>query len=160
MDAKTILLAFLQYNHWANQNILRHVEQLSHPQLHATAKISYETTFDLLRHILDTEWGWRLIAAGQPAQSFLWEVEDLSDLPAIGRACSAEHTRLLDFVHALSPAGLQRQPNNSLTVWQILIHIANHSTHHRSELSRYLEACGHPIPEDELDFGTFINTKQ
>ena len=158
MDVKTILLTFLQYNQWANENTLRHVEQLSHPQLHAPANISYETTFDLLRHILDTEWGWRLIAGGESAQSFLWEVEDLSDLTGIRRSWSAEYRRMLDFIHSLSAADLQRRPNDSLTVWQILMHIVNHSTHHRSELSRYLEECGHPIPEEELDFGTFVDT--
>jgi uncharacterized damage-inducible protein DinB len=41
-------------------------------------------------------------------------------------------------------------------VWQILLHVVNHSTHHRSELIRYLEDYGHPIDEQYTDFGSFI----
>jgi uncharacterized damage-inducible protein DinB len=165
MVAKDILVSLLEYNYWANEHILRHVERLTPKQLHAAAKISHGTAFDLVQHMLDAEWSWRLFASGVPGQQYLWEIEDISDLPALRRFWSAERDRMLDYVRSLSEVDLKRavdygtaqggEPRYS-KVWQILLHVVNHSTHHRSELSRYLEDCGHPIDERDLGFINFV----
>jgi uncharacterized damage-inducible protein DinB len=31
----------------------------------------------------------------------------------------------------------------SAPIWQVLAHVVNHGTQHRSELARYLTVCGH-----------------
>jgi uncharacterized damage-inducible protein DinB len=165
MIAKDILVSFLEYNYSANEHMLEQVEQLTPDQLHAVTKISHGTAFDLVRHMLDTEWSWRLFARGEAGQKYLWEVEQIPDLPAVRRFWVAERTRMLEYVSSLSEADLDRavdygtaqggQPRYS-KVWQILLHVVNHSTHHRSELSRYLEDCGHPVDERDLDFGSFV----
>jgi uncharacterized damage-inducible protein DinB len=77
----------------------------------------------------------------------------------------AERERMLTYARSLSGADLERvidfgtaqggAPKRA-TVWQILLHIVNHSTHHRSELCRCLEAAGHPIDEAEIDYITFV----
>jgi uncharacterized damage-inducible protein DinB len=71
MNAKEILILFLEYNYWANEHILRYVEQLTSDQLHATARIRHGSAFDLVRHMLDTEWSWRLFASGGVGQKYL-----------------------------------------------------------------------------------------
>jgi len=165
MIAKEILVSFLEYNYWANEHVLQQVEQLTPDQLRDKTKISHGTAFDLVRHMLDTEWSWRLFARGEAGQKYLWEVEDIPDLPAIRLVWMAERVRMLDYVRSLSEAELERvadygtaqggQPHYS-KVWQILLHVVNHSTHHRSELGRFLEDCGHPINEQDVDFTSFI----
>jgi uncharacterized damage-inducible protein DinB len=153
----------------AREQAVRRIGEIGRPltlaQLQAAAKISHETAFDLVRHMLDTEWSWRLFASGSAGQQYLWKVEDISNLPALQRFWSAERDRMLDYVHSLSEADLERaveygtaqggKPQHA-KVWQILLHVVNHSTHHRTELSRYLEDCGHPIDEQDLDFGSFV----
>ena len=168
MLAKDILVSFLEYNYQADAHLLQHIQRLTPEQLQAAAKISHGTAFDLVRHILDSEWSWRLFASGGAGQQYLWEVEDISDLGALQRFWSAERHRMLDYVRSLSEADLEQavdygtaqggEPQHA-KVWQILLHVVNHSTHHRTELSRYLKDCGHPIDEQDLDFGSFVARK-
>jgi uncharacterized damage-inducible protein DinB len=77
----------------------------------------------------------------------------------------AERDRMLAYVNSLSDADLEQLVDYGTAqgrqlqyskVWQILRHVVNHSTHHRSELIRYLEDYGHPIDEQYTDFGSFI----
>lgn len=165
MIAKDFLVSFLEYNFSADERVLDQVEQLTPEQLHAESKISHKTAYALVRHMLDTEWSYRLYVRGEPGQKYLWEVEDIPDLPAIRRFWTAERDRMLDYVRSLSKVDLEQaiefgavhdEGSESSTVWQILLHVVNHSTHHRSELSRYLEDCGYPVAEKHLDFHSFI----
>jgi uncharacterized damage-inducible protein DinB len=71
-------------------------------------------------------------------------------------------------VRSLSEADLAREvdygtvqggPPHFMQLWQILIHVVNHGTHHRSELSRMLEDSGHPIAQQDLDFASFATRR-
>jgi len=43
-------------------------------------------------------------------------------------------------------------PNEEIPMWQLLAHVVNHGTQHRSEVARYLTECGHsPGDLDLLD---------
>jgi uncharacterized damage-inducible protein DinB len=161
MLAKSILISLLNYNYEANEQVLRQVEALTGDALNADANISYGSVFELVRHMADTEWSWRRIARGEPAQQLLWEVEDLSDVPALRRFLAEEQTRAVAYVEGLSEDELDRSVSlgsnqddepSAARVWQILVHLLNHSTHHRAELSRQLAEVGHPVGENDIDY--------
>jgi uncharacterized damage-inducible protein DinB len=165
MVAKEILASFLEYNYSANESTLLQLEQLSHEQLYARIKISHGCAFDLIRHMLDTEWSWRMFTQGNPGGKYLWEVEDIPNLPAIQRFWSSELEQVLGYLRSLEEEDLNKEIDygsaqggtpHYCKVWQILLHIVNHSTHHRSELNSYLDICGHPINEQELDYISFV----
>jgi uncharacterized damage-inducible protein DinB len=82
MVAKDLLLTFLEYSHRANEHVLAKVKRLTPAQLHAPAQVSHGNAFDLVRHMLDSEWSWRLFASGGAGQKYLWEVEAVPDIPA------------------------------------------------------------------------------
>jgi uncharacterized damage-inducible protein DinB len=165
MIAKDMLLSFLEYNYQADMHVVEHLEQLTPQQLHTVTTLSHATAFDLVRHMLDTEWSWRLFASGGAGQQYVWDIEELPDLPALRRFWSAERDRMLMYVGSLSEADLERvvdygtaqggQPQYA-KVWQILLHVVNHSTHHRNELSRLLQEAGYPVAEQDLDYVSFI----
>lgn len=164
MLAKSILLSLVNYNFAANDQVLHRVEALSGDGLIGAADLSHGSVFELVRHMADTEWSWRRIARREPADRMLWEVEAVPDVPALRRFLAEEQTRAVAWVEGLSEAELQGEVTIGsaqsdgpavVRVWQILLHLLNHSTHHRAELSRRLAELGHPVGENEIEYLEF-----
>jgi uncharacterized damage-inducible protein DinB len=55
-------------------------------------------------------------------------------------------TRLADVVGYANTAGV----HSALPLWQIMVHVVNHGTHHRSELADMLTRLGSPPPAMDL----------
>ena len=77
------LLTLLDYNYWANARILDCAERVTRAQLMEPANFDHQSAFQTLRHIVDVEWSWRLMAQQVSAIAMLWDVEDLSDLEKV-----------------------------------------------------------------------------
>ena len=156
------MLVLLEYGYWENERLLDLVEKLTPEQLHVAATLSHGTVFDLVRHMLDTEWSWRMFASGGEGTKYLWEVEDVSDLLAIRRFWRQERGRMLAYINGLAEADLEHDVDYGTAQggkprlakrWHILMHIVNHGTHHRSELNHYLSEHGYPVEDlSLLDF--------
>ncbi len=145
---KQHFLKLLEFNNWANGQIFQAVQQLTPEQLTAPIPISHGNAYDLVRHMLDTEWSWRLFASGGAGQKYLWEVEDVPDLATLIAFWPGEYTRQIEFVQSKSEADLDRSVDygtaqggspHYMTIWQILTHMVIHATQHRTELNAYLE---------------------
>jgi uncharacterized damage-inducible protein DinB len=156
-------VTLLEFNYWANRQVVEAALALTPEQLHAPTAISHGSAFDLIRHTLDVEWSWRLFASNLPAQKLLWEIEDLPDLPAIRAYWPGEYARQLEFVQSLSEADLDRRFDAGtaqggsprfIRVYQVLFHITHHAAQHRTELAHYLQSCGLPSPE--VDFAAHV----
>lgn len=160
MLTKTLLRTFLDFNYQANAAILQKFAALTPEQMQLETAISYGNALELIRHMADTEWGWRLYTGEGTGGKFLWDVEDVSDLTQLARFWGKEREQMLAYIDSLSERALAETVELSSTFqvprWQIFLHIVNHSTHHRSELSQYLEACGHPVAESDLGFLNFV----
>lgn len=146
------MLDLLAYNRWANAQIVRQLEQVAHGQLRATANLDHGSAWQTLLHLVDVEWSWRLMAQRIPATTVLWAVADLADLVRVQTFWHTEEQALLTYVQSLDEAMLnspvefgtpQGWPPRQAKRWQILVHIVNHSTQHRTELARYLTDSGH-----------------
>src|SRR5215211_5123440 len=105
----------VEYNNWANRQILNTAARIPPDQLFATrealaipAQLSNPSAFDALRHMLDVEWSWRLACEELPATQLLWEVAPLDDLPAVAAYWQSEGERLLAYVRSLSADDLDR----------------------------------------------------
>jgi len=162
---RTDILDLLAYNRWATARILQQVEQLPEHQLRAAATLDHGSAWQTLLHLVDVEWSWRLMAQRIPAATVLWEVEDLGDLARVQAFWRTEETALVAYVQTLDEVQLnapvefgtpQGWPARQAKLWQILTHIVNHSTQHRTELARYLTDCGHS-PGD-LSMLQFLST--
>lgn len=156
MLTKALLRAFLEYNYQADAKILDAFAALTPEQAQKETGISHGNALDLIRHMADTEWSWRLYADGGTGGKYLWEAEDISDLTKLAAFWAAERERMRAYLDSLSEATLaeivELSPTLSVPRWQILLHLVNHSTHHRSELGQYLTECGHPVSEEEMNF--------
>lgn len=164
---RTDLIDLFNYNAWANARILAGAERLSTDQLAAPANLDHGSAFQTLLHMLDVEWSWRLMAQRIPATTVLWELEALSDLVLIRDYWRGEQTQMLTYVQNVDEQTLnalveygtpQGWPSQSAKLWQILAHVVNHGTQHRTELARYLTDCGHS-PGD-LSLLGFLSIKE
>lgn len=159
MVAKTLLRTFLNFNYQANAQILQHVAALTSAQIESETAISHGSVLELFRHMADTEWSWRLNIDGGTDGKYLWDVEDISDLSKLEGFWIDECKRMLTYIDSLSEEALvetiELSPSFRVPRWQIFLHIVNHSTHHRSELSQYLAQCGHPVADGEVEFIRF-----
>lgn len=157
-------LTFIEYNNWANGQILDTAAKLSDEQLHS-GTLSHGSAFLTLQHMLNAEWVWRQACIGTPYNDELWRIEPFADLPSLRAYWEAEGQRLLEFVLSLSEADLERKmkPNwtdELLEIKYILLHIVNHASNHRSELGWYFTACGYSPGEPEFaDYMLFFRGK-
>lgn len=159
MLTKTLLHTFLDYNYQANARMLEAFSALTPTQVQQATAISHGNALDLIRHMADTEWSWRLYTGEGTGGNYLWDVEDISDLIALAAFWEREREQMLTYLDSLSEDVLaevvELSPTFRVPRWQIFLHLVNHSTHHRAELNQYLTQCGHPISEEELNFIRF-----
>lgn len=154
-------ITLVEYNAWANHRILLKIARLEWDQLRDEAGLSHGTLLGTLVHILDTQWYWREGAQTGWLPTQTLSAADFTTFTDLKRRWEEEDQQLLEYVSALSPAELQgnatftwpRARPCSRPLWQILIHIINHGTHHRSEIGGHLATLGHS-PGD-LDFIKF-----
>ena len=158
------LLTLLAYNYWANARILDCAERVTRAQLMEPANFDHQSAFQTLRHIVDVEWSWRLMAQQVSAIAMLWDVEDLSDLEKVRAFWRRDEATMRAYLESLDDDAVnaeidygsaQGRSAQSKKLWQIVMHIINHGTHHRSELARYFTDCGHS-PGD-IDFMDFLS---
>jgi uncharacterized damage-inducible protein DinB len=144
------VLFLIGYHVRANGQIMEKTAELSDDELRRPASLDHGSAFQTLRHLVDVDWSWREFLRGNDVgETYLWDISPLPDLESIATFWAEEHARLLAFVGSLDQRGLD-QPmtigfENTVDVprWQILAHVVNHGTQHRSELARYLTESGH-----------------
>jgi len=149
------------YNYWANARILRAAEQLSNAQLIAPAQESHGSLRGTLVHTMGAEWMWRSRWHGIMPTMILRE-EDFPTLESIKERWSEEEQQMRVFLAKLSDSDVQRVVHYTNTqgqtyaapLWQMMAHLVNHGTQHRSEAAMTLSALGHS-PGD-LDLLVFL----
>jgi uncharacterized damage-inducible protein DinB len=141
------LLTLVRYHAWANDRILTAAEGLSDEEFRRPAPLDHGSVFDTLRHLVDASWSWREVCIGHDAwQTYVWDHGfALDDLAGIRTFCREEDARLRAYVEGLDEAARAErlEAPASATRWQIIGHVVNHGTQHRTELARYLTDCGH-----------------
>jgi len=154
----------LDYNYWANGQIVKAAERAGQEQFLAPVPNTYGSLRAILVHSIEAEYFWRNLCqhgiftedwteAQFPAPADLthrWrEVE--RDMRAYVAGLSDE--ALLGWVRYTPPSGVLRER----VLWHCLLHVVNHGTQHRSEAALILTNYGHS-PGD-LDFTIFLNTR-
>lgn len=150
------------YNSWANAKILFTAENLSNEQFVAPGQVGYGSLRGTLVHILSTEWSWRLCWQGKAPTTMLRE-EDFPTLRVLRMRWSKEERQMQTFLATLSNEDVQRMvqyttshgEKRAAPLWQIMTHVVNHGTQHRSEAAAIESTLGYP-PGD-LDLIEFLH---
>lgn len=149
------------YNYWANARILGAAEHLSDAQLIAPTQESHSSLRGTLVHTMGAEWMWRSRWQGIMPTAILRE-EEFPTLESIKARWGEEEQQMRAFLATLSDADVQRVIHYTNTqgqdyaapLWQMMAHLVNHGTQHRSEAAMTLSALGYS-PGD-LDLLVFL----
>lgn len=138
------------YNDWANTIVLNTAAQLTSEQLHAAPLDGHGSLWSTLVHTLGGAIIWRTRWEGESPTQMLsptkvpsfaslrehWAIED-----AIWQAKLAT----LDAASLAAPLAYRNTQGTPLSepLWQILVHLVNHGTQHRSEIAAMLTILEH-----------------
>jgi len=147
---KDEILTLYQYNAWANARILNAASNLTPEQFLAPASFSYGGLRGTLVHTLFAEWIWRrrwegysptewLMPDDFPAFESLRELWDTETKNLMAFVETVDGTMLDSTIHYHTTGGKPRQN----TLWNLMFHLVNHGTQHRSEAAAMLTDFGH-----------------
>ena len=153
-----------EYNYWANKRIFEVTRGLTAEQFLAPVAQAFGSVRSTLVHILDTEWGWRILcqrgtltetinADEFPTVQLLIERWDQEERTMREYLVQLNDSSLSDLVRYTLENGTKRER----VLWHCLIHVVNHGTHHRSQAAAILKEHGQS--PGELDFTVFLNSR-
>jgi uncharacterized damage-inducible protein DinB len=150
------------YNYWANGRIFDGTAQLSLDQFIAPRSYAHGSVRDTLVHILSAEWVWRIRCQDRISPPDLLQVADYPSLSVLQEKWGQEEVTMRHYLASLTDQKLENtisyqrtagEPQENI-LWQLLVHVVNHGTEHRSTIAADLTEMGYS-PGD-LDFVHFL----
>jgi uncharacterized damage-inducible protein DinB len=137
------------YNRWAGHRILKVTGTLASDDFLRPMGNSFSSVRDTLAHILGAEWIWLERWQGRSPKALL----DAAGFPTVrsleSRWETVEHDQM-QFIEALTPPRLSEElayinlkgERYSYPLWQQLVHVVNHSSYHRGQITTLLRQLG------------------
>ncbi len=152
--------ALYEYNEWANDHVLDAASGLGEEGLARELGASFGSVKENLQHTLAAQILW-LARWAKHKPAWLLALHKSQTLPAMRDAYNASHDGIRQFVEALTETDLAgtisyvdtRGASQERVLWQAMLHVVNHGTHHRAETALLLTSLGH-APR-ELDYVFF-----
>ena len=153
------------YNRWADRRILTVASTLASDDFIRPMGNSFSSVRDTLAHILSGEWIWLERWQGRSPKALL----DAATFPTLqsleSRWKTVEHDQT-HFIEALTPQRLseelayinQKGQPYSYPLWQQLVHVVNHSSYHRGQVTTLLRQLG--TEAVTTDFLVYYDEKQ
>jgi uncharacterized damage-inducible protein DinB len=157
--------ALLDYHYWARDRMLDAVEPLSADQFTQAMGNSFASVRDTVVHIYSAEWVWCSRWRGESPVQMLTPGA-FPDLATLRTAWAEHETILRGLAEGLDAAGVDRviefktlagQPSASV-LWQMLLHLVNHSSYHRGQVTTMLRQLG-AAPPRSTDLITFYRER-
>jgi len=152
------------YNYWANGKILTAAAGMGAEELSAPASLSHGSLLATLVHTLAVEWMWRTRCEKGDSPPRYIPPERFLGVESVRVAWAEEEKATRAFLGALTDGRLnepvryasRRGEGREAVLWQVLVHVVNHGTHHRAEAGLRLAELGRP-PGD-LDFLLYLRS--
>lgn len=148
------------YNNWAWQHVYNCVEKLDTDAYHAQRLLFQNSIHGLLVHGMVTEHVWYLRCQGKSVEAIL-TAADFADFTAVLAHWSPIRHSWGNYMQWLSDEDCKKFIDYQNTKGQrysvrqadILQHVINHATEHRSQLTPVLQQLG--VPTEPLDYILF-----
>ena len=156
MNKQDITLLY-KYNQWANAKILNATSDVTSEQFLAPATFPHGGLRGTLVHTLFAEWIWRHRWEGTSPVVRL-KPEDFPTFETLRSRWEDEEKLLLSFVDDVTDERLNSRFFYTNTkgdpferiLWQVMVHLVNHGTQHRSESAALLTDLGHSPGDIDL----------
>ncbi len=156
MNVKDYLDQVYDYVYWANRRYFAVAEGLTDQQLHQKQGHSWGDVHAMLVHMMSSEWVWLQRWNGTSPQAHL-NPAGFPTLASVRARWDQVETEMRSFINGQTEASLQAKITYSkfrgetfqVPLYQMLMHVANHATHHRGELAGMFALMNVPHPEDE-----------
>jgi uncharacterized damage-inducible protein DinB len=159
MDVNSVRALF-DYNRWANARVLEAASALNQEQFTRDLGNSFHSVRDTLAHIFGAEWIWLERWKGTSPRS-LPDTADFSSLGALKTRWDEIENQRAGFIRSVTPETLEkvvsyvntRGQTFAYPLWQMMVHVVNHSTYHRGQITTLLRQLGaKPAATDLLLF--------
>lgn len=155
---KSLLLTYARYHRWATEILVASTEPIPDADRKADAGLYFRSIHGTLNHLLlaDRIWMSRFTGRWYPVDSLADELE--SDFARLAAALRAETTEWEPLLHLYTDDALarpftytnMRRIPVSIRLADALLHVFNHATHHRGQISAIVTRLGYPPPEMDL----------
>ena len=157
-----LIKTYYAYNSWAAARLLDALEQLTPEELAAPGCSGHGSIRDTLAHFMATQWGWFSWFDGSMPVSQAYSVrisgESLDRIAKARARWAPIDKQATDTVNGLSDEKLRdvwtwslpTGGSDSLPLWRLLLHLANHGTHTRAQIVAAIRQLGHDAPN--IDF--------
>jgi len=151
-----ILRSHLAYTAWASRRIVAAAAKLSPEEQTRNFQTADKSVLGTLVHIYAADRVWLSRLTGATPAAFVTEADYQfpvleNDWPALldrwqawARSLTDEGTQVV-LAYQDTKGNPYRQP-----IWQLILHVVNHGTHHRGQVSGFLRALGHTPPPLDL----------
>ena len=156
MEAQALVLQ-LRFSEWATRRTLESAAALSQEELHRNLGNSYGGVFDTLNHIYQADAIWFDRLMGLPTDN-LDKYESSVELAGLSEQWLALHDGYLAWAATLQPADWDRIVPHRNTkgefsrqaVWRIVLHVVNHASYHRGQITTMLRQLGREAVATDL----------
>jgi len=154
---------FYNYHFAENRKVWEHVALLTFEQFNQPIGYSRGSIREQLVHLIDAEDVWFSELRGAQPSEPLPETTDVDDREAIRALWDTVERNTRAYLANLEDDFLFTKPitdpeeDKDLIVWQVLLHIVNHATDHRSQLLRALHDLGVDTKYQDYIFYVYEN---
>lgn len=140
---------FHQYNQWANGKILTAAANVTHEQFVADAPFPHGGLRGTLVHAMFAEWIWRNRWEGI-SPTVRIKPDEFPTFESLHARWMQEEKLLMEFVESITDERLNSpfqykttrgEPHEKI-LWEVMVHVVNHGTQHRSEAAALLTSYG------------------
>ena len=155
--SKATLTLIYDYHYWITAQVLDACAALTPDQWREPRGHSWGSVHGVAAHMLAAETIWLRRWQGESPQALL-AAEAVPALAAVRGAWAPIEAEVRAFIAGCDEARLAadftyvntRGQTFSLPLGAVMLHVANHGTHHRGELAAMLATLAVPHPEDDL----------
>ncbi|MFC1960396.1 DinB family protein [Chloroflexota bacterium] len=158
MQTSDLRLLF-EYNYWASRRLIEVAASLSDDQFtQALFDADPDSVRDKMVHTFSAEWLWRLRCQDGISPPRLLHGEEFPTVDVVRSRWAVEEAAMMKYLTGLSDLDLTKSIYYTTTtgagrknvLWQILTHVVNHGTQHRSEIATMLTELGHSPGDMDL----------